>query len=82
MRLFQLSRVCGLPNDDNPWFTPYDKMFGVIVRAKDGAHAREIAARECGDEGEQVWLDSRYTSCVDLMQDGVEGVIITDFHAG
>lgn len=60
----------------------YDVADGFIVRAKDHARARELAANACGCEGRDVWLNTARSTCRMLEREGREGVIMRDFHAG
>ena len=66
---------------DNPWTRRYDIMIGAVVVAEDQECARELASHRAKDEGSEVWLDSRFTTCeeVDLTK---ESVIITDEQNG
>lgn len=61
-----------------PW---YDKASGFIVRAKDAKSARRIAGLEAGDEGYEVWLNPKKTSCKVLTVVGKQKVILRDFNA-
>ena len=65
-----------------PW---YDKAFGFVVRAKDEAGARDLAASEAGDEkreqGKNPWLDRYESTCEELRAPGEAGVVMMDFHA-
>jgi len=74
MKLFLLKAVEG-DEHFNPW---YDKSFAHVVRAKNEKEARGFAAKQSGDEGSQVWLDDKSTSCEVLTAKGKEGSIITD----
>lgn len=64
----------------------YQKQFGddcnqlVIVKAKSSSQARELAAKEAGLEGPDVWLDSEKTICkrLEIKQQGAR--VITLFH--
>ena len=91
MKLFLLRPVEGLPKGDNPWDPWYDKAFGFVIRAETEARAREFAHEQSGDEvdtmflGRKVsdtntpWLNSKYSTCVELSPEGNEEVIIRDF---
>lgn len=63
---------------DGPWDPWYDKTFGMVVRAKDEQEARALAARSCAYEGEDAWLDSQFSTCVELPKKGESGVILVD----
>ena len=81
----------GQMDQDNPWDPWYDKAFGFIVRAETEERAREIANENAGDENNErigidkhiktPWLNPRYSTCGELMPDGMEGLIMGDFHA-
>jgi len=86
-------RPIHIENDD-PWEPWYDKVFGFIIQAETEQRAREIAAKDAGDEkyGEKYgtylkddiknpWLDSKYSSCKELVPYGSEELIMKDFHA-
>jgi hypothetical protein len=55
-------------------------MFGFVVRAKDEATARRLAAAQPGDEGAEAWLLPQYSTCVELPIDGPDGVIMADYN--
>lgn len=67
---------------DDPWEPWYDKTFGFVVRAISEWDAREIAAKNCGDEGDLVWLDPAYSACDELTADGEAGVVLVDHANG
>jgi hypothetical protein len=89
-RLYILRPVEDLPSRDNPWEPWYDKRFGFVVRAQSEEDARKIAHDRAGDEnrgefmGSKIantaapWLESRYSSCLELLPDGEIGLIIYD----
>ena len=84
MKIWILTPVDGLPDNDNPWIPWYDKSFGFIVRAETEEEARKFAHDEAGYEnrGEfsiQPWLDSKYTTCSELTGEGTPGVVMGDF---
>lgn len=62
----------------NPWSNPYDCNVEVLVRAENENIARAYAADRCGDECEEAWLESRFSSCEELTQDGHVGVLMVD----
>lgn len=62
--------------DWKPW---YDKLFGVIVRARTEKQARKMASKYAGDEGKEVWLDADKTTCTLLLNEGDVEVIMTNF---
>lgn len=71
------------PIDPNggPWFPWYDKAFGFVVRAESEKEARELVAFDAGDESWEAWVDSKYSSCVELTPIGEREIIIKDFAA-
>jgi len=59
----------------DPW---YDKTFGMIVRAADESSARKLAATKPGDEGEQAWLNTKNSTCEELIAEGEETILMQD----
>jgi len=65
---------------DNPWDPWYDKPFGYVVRAETKEDARKVAdADSRGDMRKGVWLEMKYSTCVELMSTGPAEIIIKDF---
>lgn len=60
----------------------WDCVYGIVVRARSEEKAREVAYHEAGDEGGDVWLDPKLTSCEALTGKGESGVVLRDFLAG
>ena len=58
----------------------YDCYHGFLVRSHNEITARSIAAKRHGGEGKNVWLYE--AKCVRLLDDGAEGILLDDFHAG
>jgi hypothetical protein len=93
MKLWLLRPVDGLPDGDNPWEPWYDKSFGFVVRCESEKEAREIAHENAGDENRgrfldreiarttSPWLDTKYSTCVELTAEGAPGLVINDFAA-
>ena len=93
MKVWILRPVEGLPSGDDPWDPWYDKAFGFIVRAETEEEARGFAHEDAGDEnrgefaGGKIsetttpWLDSKYTTCIPLSDQGEIGVVMRDFSA-
>ena len=76
MRLYLLRR-------DRRYGDPvYDCVNGLVVRAESEEMARALAAEKSADEGGHVWLDMTKSSCDQLPENGVPGVILVDFNAG
>ena len=81
MKLWHLLPVENLPKHDDPWDPRHDKCFGMIVRAEDEESARIVAQDNSGAEKRDystVWLQSKYSTCTELMQDGDTEIIIAD----
>ena len=62
----------------NPWHPWYDKSFGFVVRAPTEDMARFIASEKCGAEGREPWLNAEYSTCVELLPEGAEGMVMED----
>jgi hypothetical protein len=94
MRLWLLRpRPDVLAREAHPWEPPFEKVFGLVVRAKDAATARALAQSQAGHEGlgiyrqlgadeeqvaSEVWLDPEWTSCEVLDGAGVDEVVLVD----
>ena len=65
----------------NPWEPWYDKNFGFVIRAKNEASARQIAADNASDEGKDAWLKAEFSDCRILTAVGESGVVETNFAA-
>jgi len=78
MNLWILRPVKNLPRNRSPWELWYDKCFGFVIRAENEKEAREIAAKERGDEDKKAWLSSEYSTCKVLFASGEKGMIIED----
>jgi len=78
-------------------FGGYDKSHGHVVRAETEEKARELASKAAGDEDwsrcgssslhhqnhrHNPWLHPSCTTCIPLLEEGPETVILTDFLAG
>lgn len=91
MKLWLLRPVDKFKKNDNPWNPWYDKAFGFVVRAETEEQARELANDSAGDENrgeflgnktsntKQPWKEAKYSTCVELLNDGEASVIIKDF---
>jgi hypothetical protein len=93
-RLWLLTPHAGiLRGDVNPWRPWYDKVFAAVVRADSEDQARELVQAQAGHEGldiygalgmeeeeaaPMVWLDNRFTSCIELQAHGAPGIVIID----
>jgi len=60
--------------------TSYDTARKFVVRAPNEPFARALASKQCGDEGEDVWLEDAY--CLELTADGEAEVVVRDFKYG
>jgi hypothetical protein len=78
---------------EQPWEPPYDKTFGVLVRAENEVEARRLAQAQAGIEGQgvyrhlgaeedelatDVWIDHGWTTCEALTDEGEPGAILVD----
>jgi len=61
--------------------TDYDEYEGMVIRATSELRAREMAAAEHLSIADR-WLSSERSSCKELVSDGDEAIIITDFRYG
>ena len=66
----------------NPFRHFHDSYHGFVVRAVSAAAARQVAARAHGDEGPIAWLEAQWSSCEQLLEVGVEEVVIGDYFRG
>ena len=73
MKLFLVKRI-----EDTDW----DEYQGHVIRAETEERARQMASESAGDEGRECWISNEQTICQELSADGVEEIIISDFHAG
>jgi len=60
----------------------YDVVNGVVVRAATELQARKIAAFAHGDEGGDVWLKHRKSTCIELLAGGDAGIVLCNYRAG
>lgn len=84
-KLYLLTRNYNKGDNDNPlnpWRGIWDCAYGFVVRANNESEARQLAANEGGNEGDEAWRDSHWSRCVELMPVGDVGVVLRDFHAG
>ena len=94
MQLWILRPVETRPQGDDPWEPWYDCAFGFVVRAETETSARALVEEQAGDEKHngfdlekrkynltRAWLDGKYSTCVPLIAEGSEEVIMQDFHA-
>lgn len=65
-----------------------DVVNGFVLVARHNKHARKMASAACGDEGPDVWLDKKHSTCRPI---GVpyerhttkrERIVLRDFHVG
>lgn len=64
--------------DEGPWHTAQDKVVGFIVRAEDEAQARRLARDDAGSEDGYVWIESKFSTCTELLADGDARVLMAD----
>lgn len=93
MKLWLLSVREDLTRNDDPWRPWFDKAFGFVVRAETEEQARQFAHDNAGEENlgeflgkktadtKEPWKDSKYSTCVEVTQDGQVGVVLRDFQA-
>lgn len=93
MKLWLLRPVEGLEDQDNPWRPWYDKAFGFVVRADSEEAARRWAMEKAGEETQRwveesgeckrieipAWTDAHYSTCIPLLPDGQEGIVLCDY---
>lgn len=60
----------------------YDTAHGFVIRAVDDNDARIFASSQSGDEGHQVWLNPEDSTCVELLPEGEQEVVLRDFCNG
>lgn len=73
MKLWLLTRRSDKPT--------YDVANGFVVRAPDEATARELCARDAGDEGPDRWRGDWGSTCEELTATGEPEVVLRDFNA-
>ena len=64
---------------------PHDEACGFVVIAKDAREARRVASDDCGDEGPDLWLKARRSTCLELTPRSTGGrseVVLRDYNAG
>ena len=74
MKLWLLKRKF---EDRHPW----DTVNGFVVRATSSQQARRLAAEQKLDEGSNVWLDPKLSTCRVLKSEGTPTVILRDANA-
>ena len=81
MKLWLLKPIKVYPelSEGGPWTPWYDKAFGFVIRAATEKSARNKAAKDCGDEGKQAWLDPQLSSCIELTPKGAAGIVLKDY---
>ena len=75
MKLYLLTSV------DTLGQATYDVAKGFVVRASNSREARILAAKDCGDEGPDVWTDAARSTCRQLKAEGASKVILRDFQS-
>lgn len=60
----------------------YDAVNGFVIRAGSHAHARRIASENAKDEGPSVWMDVDRSTCNQIGEKGLDGVILKDVNEG
>ena len=84
MHIYLISKRKDLDEKDDPWYPWYDKQHRVVVRAENEVEARKLATRNCQDEGENAWLDSKYSKCEQIKTTKLDGraIILRDIRNG
>jgi len=59
----------------------YDMAESFIVRAKSPKNARRICSNNAGDEGANIWLFAKHSTCRKLKADGKEEMLIREYNA-
>ena len=77
MKLFLLRNI----EKSKLWEPWYDKAFGFVVSAETPKEAREVASKQCGNEGEEAWINDENSTCIELKPSKKKQVIIRDFAA-
>lgn len=92
MKLWLLKNKDKLSKGDDPWEPWYDKCFGFVVRAETEEQARAHAHENAGEENRgrflnkitantnEPWINPKYSTCVELLNDGDAGIVIFDMH--
>jgi len=70
MKLWKLNNSRG--------YVGYAAALGFVVRASTETKARQIAAHDAGEEGKDVWLNPKTSTCVHLKVAGYAGVILRE----
>ena len=92
MKLWVLGEVAGRPKHDR---FSYDNYHGFVIRAETEAEAREAAKNasipdwyeeediEDGlSDDTLAWLDPNLTFCREILKDGEQEIILSDYRAG
>jgi hypothetical protein len=71
----------------DPWQPPDERAFGFVVRATDEEQARWLAHEAAGEEngtldGVSPWLDTNYSSCEMIREEGTGEVLLVNFRHG
>jgi hypothetical protein len=61
-----------------PW---YDKIFGLVIRAKTKKQARKMASLQAGYETADAWLNPAHSTCKKLNTAGKDEIVICDYHS-
>lgn len=60
----------------------WDEANSFVIRAPSSKKAREIAARNKGNESEDNWTNPKRSSCTEISESGDSTVICSDFKQG
>lgn len=70
-----LMKLWELGITDHTGLPAYEIAWKFIIQATSAAQARKLASENSGDEGKEVWLDPKRTSCSGLKLTGKPKVI-------
>ncbi len=59
----------------------YDENLGFVIRARNEAHAREIAELHLADEDKGTWTLASTSTCTVITNAGYMGIILNNFNA-
>jgi hypothetical protein len=62
----------------------YDIALDMLIAATDEDTARNMAAEQSGDEGQDTWRNRQHSTCIELIPENIEReyVVVRSFRAG
>ena len=81
MKFYIIKKKENLPQE-NPWDPWYDKCSAMLIRANDIRQARETAAKNAKDEGEDAWLNTNFSTCEEIIKSDEPEVISQEIDFG